>query len=245
MVSDRERLVRTLYIVQAGFRQRCNEIERYLSWVEEQEAKMPPSPAIRTSTRWSDDVCWLDRVVKFINYRSDILRRHGWNLDATWTMDTKHAIAEALQPPRGMETAVVIFKNAVIEVEAYLRFVLHTLGDIEENQVWGRMKDFLEVCGDCLTRETLPGFLKWVEGQSEMIELRDMLESELSRDAVWLLDSRTRMHELEIEVEDDGEWERLVSGHERIMLELLEEAEGLGMKIGMRQTLITEYFSKT
>ena len=51
------------------------------------------------------------------------------------------------------------------------------------------------------------------------------------------------MRALETRVGDDSEWQKALQEHERDVMELLEEADELGIKVGARQMLITQFYS--
>lgn len=240
----RERFVEQLLRVRAALNHRRDDIDAYLTWVAKQEAELPASPAITDQTSWRYNLHFIDKVVAFINYRTDLLRQYGCNLDDTWTVDAASLVAIALQPPRGTEMAQSILKDAAIEVEAMLRFVMRELEFVERTHVWNWVNTLIDVSRECLGREQAPPFLQWHEVKNRAGVLRAFIERQCSQDAVWLQGLNATMTAVEGRLVDDRDWLQALGEHEGIVWELLEEVEELGIKVGGRQTLIPQYFSQ-
>ena len=239
----REKLRARIQRVQSALNHRRAQINHYLSWVARQEAELPAAPAIKKGTSLVSDTRFLENIVNFLNARVDLLRRKGCPLDDSWTLDAGFVLAQCMKPPRGTEMGNVVVKRAAVEAEGTLRYVIMELDHIERTQVWDWINTVVNVATGCVGREIEPTFGIWMRWKIEKERLRERLEGELNPEAVWLKAKRERLEDLQTKLAA-AKWQSDLEGHERIVWELFEEASALGIKVGQRQTLVTEYFSK-
>lgn len=240
---DRAKLINSLHVALEGLKKRRSEFDRYLTWVAKQLAKLPAFPAVTKHTTWSYDLDYIKTVIRFFGSRVDLLRQRGCNLDDTWSLNAGRVLDEAMESPKGLETTQSVLKRACANAEKELQAPLRQLHDFERTGVWDWINQLVvDVC-ECLLQEHHSGFLLWLSVRREHEALRSELDDELNREAVWLGGKRKRLEVLEKELEDHaGELQAAFAEHETMVLQLLEQAAGLEIRIDGRQTLITEYY---
>lgn len=210
-----------------------------MTWVTKQTAKLPNFPAITNRTAWTDDLTWLGNIVKFINFRSRLLRERAVNLDDSWTLDLEVVLAESMKPSQGLETGNAVLKNACQGAEQMLRGVLEKLGYVEWEEVWNWLNHCRNVVQDCIEREEDEQLAGWLDGARAYERLVEEVAAEPDQDAVWLQGLR---EVLEMDKDALDFWQRRFADHERIMFQALETAEDLNIKVGVRQAVVTQWF---
>lgn len=240
----REKLLAKLQRVRQDLQHRRADIDRYLTWAAKQVAQLPPVPAVNASTLIMRDLCWLEKVHDFIDYRVVLLRSKGALLDDSWEFDIEGLVARFIKAPRGTETMAVVLKEAVSKVEDYLRFVLEELDEVDR-QLWDWLNTVVNVANDCVRREADAAWFDDMTGCQSLNEWRQGMAVELNPDAVWLAHRRRVLQALEKAYAEDDDWKEALALHERDVWGLLEEASEMRIEVGQRQTLLTQYFRLT
>lgn len=237
-----EKIFARLGSVHEAIQQKRDEFNDYLTWMAKQLADLPSFPAITRKTSLTADTRLIENLVDLLNRRVDVLRHRGCNLDDRWAQDAGGLIFNAIRRLRGTEMARSVLKDAVADAEQDVWDILHKLYEIEREQIWNWLNKLVDAVGECLGREASPSFLQWATVSHEFRQLRDVLDDEMNPDAIWLVEQQDRLASLEELLTDEEVWHQAFGEHEKIVSEVLEEAAALGVKVGARQKLITEYY---